>query len=309
MKPHIACSLAPSLVAALTLSTQPQQAWGQQSPVTDRTRPLVTTTWLAQHLGDEKLVLLHIGEQSEYDAEHIPGARYVRTSDILVQRASSGLRNEFPTPEALRASFEAVGVSDDSRIVVYCGNDWRVMTARVALALDYIGLGAQSSVLDGGLRLWRDEGRTVTAAVTPFEVGRLSSRPVRGIVVNADWVAEHLGLPGYAIVDARPAELFSGAEASAGVAAGHVPGAGNLPYSDLWDEAGRLRKASELERLFREAGVETGDTVVAYCHTGMAAAPVLLAARTLGHDIRLYDGSFEEWGTAPNRPVEVTPRR
>ena len=126
---------------------------------------IVSTAWLAEHLNDRSLVLLHVGDKKEYDAAHIPGAQFIQLSDISTPRGQ-GLTLELPAVDQLKATFEKFGVTDKSRIVVYFGKDWISPTARVYLTLDYLGLGDRTSILDGGLPAWRSEGRPVTAEVS-----------------------------------------------------------------------------------------------------------------------------------------------
>jgi thiosulfate/3-mercaptopyruvate sulfurtransferase len=130
--------------------------------------------------------------------------------DILVRRAESGLRNELPSPEQLRDALEALGVSDHSRVVVYWDGDWMIQAARLALTLDYMGLGQQTSVLDGGMPMWKEEGRPLTTEIPTVLIGTLTRQPLHDMLVDADWVAEHLQDSGYALVDARSATLYNG---------------------------------------------------------------------------------------------------
>lgn len=111
---------------------------------------LVSTEWLARHLGDRNLVLLHVGDPREYAAEHIPGARFVSVREISAP--SGALTLEMPSPAELRGRLERLGISDDSRVVVYYGRDWVSPATRVVLTLDWIGLGDRTSLLDGGCR-------------------------------------------------------------------------------------------------------------------------------------------------------------
>ena len=112
---------------------------------------VVDAAWLKAHLADPDLVLLHVGDKEEYEAAHIPGARFVSQQDISVSdHSGKGLMLEMPPAEDLRHRLEALGISDKSRIVVYYGKDWVSPSTRVMFTLDYAGLGARSSLLDGG---------------------------------------------------------------------------------------------------------------------------------------------------------------
>jgi thiosulfate/3-mercaptopyruvate sulfurtransferase len=124
---------------------------------------VVNTAWLAQHLKDPDLVLLHVGDKDEYAAKHIPGARYVSLSDIATSdHSATGLILEMPpTAEDLRGRLEKLGISNDSRVVVYYGKDWVSPSTRVIFTLDYAGLGDRAVLLDGGMGAWVRDGHDV----------------------------------------------------------------------------------------------------------------------------------------------------
>jgi thiosulfate/3-mercaptopyruvate sulfurtransferase len=294
----LACLAAAALIPTLAL---PSTAQAQSSP---RSRMLVTTTWLADHVRDPDLVLLHVGDRAEYDAGHIQGARYIQLRDIaLPQAEAGGLSLQLPPPGKLAPTLESLGISDDSRIVVYYGNDWVTPATRVIFTLDYMGLGDRTTLLDGGMQQWKKEGRPLTADVPAPDKGRLSARSGRDLVASLDWVKSRLDAPGARIIDARAAVFYDGVQEGSG-RLGHIQGAANIPYSAVFTDDLRLADEATLRGLFTAAGVKTGDTVVTYCHIGQQATAVLFAARSLGYDVRLFDGSFEEWAQHPELPVD-----
>jgi len=266
----------------------------------------VSTVWLADHLRDPNLVLLHIGDRKEYDKEHIPGARFVDLDDISVSNHDhdhGGLMLEMPQPDSLRARLEALGISDKSRVIVYYGNDWVSPATRVIFTLDYAGLGSGSALLDGGMQAWKTEHRAVTAETPKPQRGKLAALTINPIVVNAAWVKSRIGTPNFHLIDGRAAVYYDGVEAG-GPRKGHIKGAKSLPFTEVTDDKLYLRKPAELKLLFAKAGVADGDTVVAYCHIGQQGTAVLFAARAIGHPVLLYDGSFQEWSRKPELPVE-----
>src|SRR5262245_8104258 len=167
-----------------------------------RSSMIVSTDWLAQHLNDKSLVLLHVGDKKEYDAAHIAGAQFIQNSDISTPRGS-GLVLELPPVEQLKATFEKFGVTDNSRIIVYFGKDWVTPTSRVYFTLDYLGLGDRTSILDGGLPAWIAEKRPVTAETSAPKPGTFTPHPNPKLVVDANWVSANVNKPGVAILDAR----------------------------------------------------------------------------------------------------------
>lgn len=272
---------------------------------------LVTTTWLAQHLNDANLVLLHVGDKSEYAARHIAGARHVALMNLSVERG--GLSLEMPPVDDLRQTLETLGISDHSRIVVYYDKSGITAATRVVFTLDYAGLGGDTSLLDGGLEAWTRDGRDVTAAIAPARVGSLSPLATTPIVVDADYVLAHLKAPHVAIVDARAAAFYDGVDSGKSMVGsamvphktGHIAGAHSVPFTTVTDDHLVFRSAAELAAIFAKAGVQPDDTIIGYCHIGQQATAMLFAARTLGHPVLLYDGSFQDWSRHDDRyPVD-----
>lgn len=268
---------------------------------------LVSTAWLAEHLGDRTVVIINIGPRASYDAAHIPGARFLDMSSI----AASGqpLTLELPPVEKLKSSFEDLGVSDNSRIVICFLANYVSPATRVFFTLDYLGLGKQTSLLDGGFEAWRTQGRTVTTDAPAIKRGAITPHPRPELVVDAAWVAANLSKPNVAIVDARAPEFYTGASAGRMPRAGHIPNAVNVPFSSLADDANKLKDSATLRKLFEEAGIKPGKEVVSYCHIGQQATLIYFVAKYLGYDARLYDGSFEDWSRRSELPVVGTPTK
>lgn len=269
-----------------------------------RAQMLVTPAWVAEQMEKGKVVLLHVGEKAGYDAEHIPGAQYITFEDVAM-RNSEGTPLELRPLAELEDLAQRLGISENTAVVIYMGKDWITPGARVYFTLDYLGLGAQTAVLDGGLPAWKAEGRAVTAEVPTVARGNYKARPRSEIVVTADWVQKNIGNAAVTLVDARTLDFYTGASDARGAypRPGHIPGAVNVPYRDLWQEGGKLKEAAALEEIFRAAGVKPGARVVTYCHIGQQASLAYFVAKSLGYDAAMYDGSFTEW-TAKNLPVE-----
>jgi thiosulfate/3-mercaptopyruvate sulfurtransferase len=258
-------------------------------------------------LDDPQLVLLHVGDTTEYKAAHIPGARLLELRTLSAPRTSpEDLVLQMPEPAALKTALEALGISDDSRIVIYMGKDWVTPTARAVYTLDYAGFGERTRLLDGGLPAWQAAGRPVTADVPAPHTGRIAALRIRADrIVDKAWVEAHRQDRGITLIDARSQSSYDGVQADQG-RNGHIPGAASVPWASLYDEeSARLKSADELRAVFAAAGFEPGDTVVGYCHIGQYATAMLFAARSLGYDIRLFDGSFQEWARDPASPVEA----
>lgn len=265
--------------------------------------PLVPVDWLSQRLEDDNLVLLHVGDADDYGAEHIPGAVLVSTADVSApaSRDRSEPALEMPEPEALRTELESLGVSDDSRIVVYFAGDFTAAT-RVLFTLRNFGFASRAQLLDGGLTAWKAAGNPVTDEPTAVEPGRLSPLTRGDLVVDAAYVNGHRTEQGVKVVDARASVFYDGTRRG-GSRAGHIADAVTVPFSEITADDGHVKSVTELEAVFRAAGVQPGDTVITYCHIGQQATATLFGALLLGHPVRLYDGSYNQWSQDPNLPV------
>ncbi len=291
-----------AILAASPLATRQKDA---------RASMLVTPAWLAGHINDPRLVLLHVGTPEEYARKHIAGARFVRLEDIAQHDMEHDkLMLEMPPADDLRDRLTKLGISDDSRVIVYFGNDWVSPSTRVVLTLDYAGLGASTSLLDGGMPAWVKEGHPVTDAVTAAQVGTLAPLRIKPLIVTGEWVRDSAMRNGISLVDARDGGFYDGVMEGGPRThrkTGHIPGAKSVPFGSVWTDSNELLPADSIATLFRNAGVRAGDTVVGYCHIGQQATAMLFAARSLGFKVLLYDGSFEDWALR-DWPVEVPPK-
>jgi thiosulfate/3-mercaptopyruvate sulfurtransferase len=267
------------------------------------TRPdmLVSTDWLSNHLKDSNLVLLHVSaDRKAYDAGHLPGARFVALSDLVVTR--NGVPNELPEVPALKKLLESLGVSDNTRVILY--GDASVLPAtRAYFTLDYLGHGDRTALLNGGLEKWRSEGRTLTQDVPASAQGNLTPHLKPEIVMQFDAVqnatAQH-GQPGVpALIDVRPPADYSGEKGA------HIPTAVNLNWMDtqVSKDDSTLKSEVDLRRMYEAIGIKGDRPVATYCNSGMQASQSYFTLKYLGYDVKMYDGSMSEW-RAKNAPVE-----
>ena len=269
---------------------------------------LVDSSWLAEHINDRDLVLLHVGAKEDYDAGHIPGARLISEEDLStphdMAKMATELMLELPPVDQLRAKVASFGISDNSRIVVYSAPKTAVQSStRVIFTLDYLGLGDRTSLLNGGLPAWTRAGKTTTTQATTVRPGALTARAPKNVVTDAAFVKSLAGRASYKLVDARAPVFYNGTAPSFNAAMGHIPGAISIPFSEITDNS-QLIDREHVAALFQAASIKQGDTVVAYCHVGQQATAVVFAARLLGFPVMLYDGSFQDWVFNARGPVE-----
>lgn len=276
------------------------QAPAQNAPV------LVTTEWLAANLRAPGFVIFHIGDprsRSTYDAGHIPGAQFLNPfTDLSAPAVEGGLRLELPSAEHLDSVLEARGVSDESRVVLYTSDKYFTPASRAFFALEYAGLRGRVSLLDGGLEVWKAEGRPLTAEITSPTRASFTPRLQQQMVVDADFLKTRLDDPGLALIDARDTSFYKGADTHQG-RNGHIPGARNLPFNTVMLDNGKFKDPAALGAMLVNAGAVSGKTVVTYCHIGQQASLVWFTARMAGFDAKIYDGSFQDWARRTDLPV------
>lgn len=283
-----------AIFASFLCAAAASQATAQGKPV------LVDGKWLATRLSDPRVAVVHVvGARAEYDAGHLPGARLLPLNAVSLN--VEGLNAQLAPPAQVDSVLESIGISDGQHVVLY-GQPLPV--ARAFVTLERVGLKGSVSVLDGGLDTWREAGRPVTREATAVNNGTFTPR-VEDNVVDAAWINANRQQAGVKVLDARAPEFYLGVSPGATARAGHIPGAANVPFSSLTGELTSMREKGKIRRLFEQAGVGKGDSVVTYCHIGMQASLLYLAARTLGIPVKLYDGSWEDWAKRSELPVVV----
>ena len=273
---------------------------------------LVSTTWLAQHLDDRDLVVVDCSffmpasgrdAHTEYLSAHIPGARFLDIDQISDK--SHPAPHMLPPAQVFGEAMESIGVGRDDRIIVYDNSPLRT-AARGWFMLRHFG-GGRVAILDGGLQKWTAEGRPTESGEPEPRKARFDAQMRQGEVVSKAQMLAGAGAP---VIDARGRARFEGTEEDPrpGIAAGHMPGARNIPYSELYREDGTFKPVDEIRRRFEQAGVDPGKGFVATCGSGVTANSLIFAANQIGNrDARLYDGSWSEWGADPSTPKQKGP--
>lgn len=236
-----------------------------------------------------------------YLAGHLPGAVYVDLESDLARRGHPELgRYPLPSPADLERAARRWGLADGDLVVVYDDND-AVAAARAWWLLRRHGVDVR--VLDGGIRAWVDQG-------LPLESGDHVATGGTVILEDADLgvatidEAARAPLEGH-LLDVRAPEHYRGATAGVDPAAGHIPGAVNLPTVTHIAADGRLRAPDEIRSTLLSHGVDPGRPIVIYCGTGIASAHSALALAHAGVDARVYAGSWSQWSRTSGRPVAV----
>lgn len=269
----------------------------------------VSAQWLNEHLADENLIILDasmapVGFEQQVSDLVIPGA--LRFDIDAFSDASSSLPHTLPSAKLYSEMMSELGVSNNSHVVVY-DNLGLYSSPRAWWMGKIFGL-KNISVLDGGLPYWLQQGfNTEDQHSTASSAGNFEAKLDESALVTAMDILADLPDGSFHKVDARGAARFSGkaTEPRKGIHSGHIPGAKNIPFT-LCSNNGLLREPNELRALFEQQGISPNHTLVASCGSGVTACVLLLAATECGYDnIKLYDGSWAEWGNG-QWPIEVS---
>lgn len=272
---------------------------------------LVTTEWLAGELGKSDLRVVDASwflpadgrdARGEFETAHIPGAVFFDIDEVA--DTSSPYPTMLPSPEKFASRMQAMGLGDGCRVVVYDNSPYRT-AARAWWTMRVFGVH-QVMILDGGFQKWRAEGRPVESGKPVVRHRHFTVwhdpalvRSLKDMIVNLTSKQEQ-------VIDARSASRFQGRdpEPRPGVRPGHMPGALNLPYTELMNEDGTYKTGDALKAAFDAIGIDFTRPVVTTCGSGITASAVAFGLHLLGHTrVSVYDGSWAEWGAQPSTPV------
>ncbi len=278
------------------------------------TSPLVQTDWLQDHLTDTDLRIIEIrgkvlppteppphylSDRAGYEAAHIPGAVYVDWQVDIVEPGSPS--NDIASPARFSALMQALGVSGRSRVVI-ADDAGGMFATRLRWALRYYGHEAVQ-ILDGGWTKWIAEGRTTSADIPQYPRGGFQARANPRLIATAEDILQSLADGGMQLIDTRSPGEFSGV-ASRAKHVGHIPTAINLPRSVLVADDLTLKPADELRLVMEGSNIDlNAEDCVLYCNSGVSATYGMLAMEVLGaKNLRIYDGSWKDWGSDPATP-------
>lgn len=271
---------------------------------------LVTTEWLANEMGASDLRIVDCTKHlpgtgrdplAEYEAGHIPGAVFMDLADLT--DTSNPVENMLPSAEKFASRMQSLGLGDGSRIVLY--DDSAVKTAARAWFMLKMFGAHDVALLDGGIAKWKAEGRPLAQGKETLRHRHFTAwQDDSNVRTKADVLA-NLHSKAEQVVDARGAARWSGADPDPrpGIAAGHIPGSLNVPFTELYNADGTFKDKARLKAAFESAGVDLSKPITTSCGSGVTASVLLFALSLLGkEDTALYDGSWSEWGADPDTP-------
>ncbi len=274
---------------------------------------LVSSDWLAKHMDAPDVRVVdaswHMPQanrnaRAEYDAQHIPGAVFFDIDDIA--DSDSALPHMLPPPEKFASRVRKLGLGDGNRIVVY--DTTGVSAAARAWWMFRVFGHEDVAVLDGGMTKWQAEGRPVTDTKSEPRERHFTARVNTFLVRDYDQVLADVERRREQFVDARSPGRFNATEPEPrpGLRGGHAPGSINLPFLRLLNPKDKtMLPAEAIRAAFEGAGVDLSKPMLTSCGSGVTACILSLGLYLIGHkDVPVFDGSWTEWASNPDSPIE-----
>jgi thiosulfate/3-mercaptopyruvate sulfurtransferase len=275
---------------------------------------LVTAEWLSQHIDDPDLVVLdctvvtiphddggfhNVSGRPDYETGHIPNAGFADLKSDLCD-TSSPIEFAMPTPEQFCRAMGALGVGDDSRVVLYDTN-YTGWAARVWWMLRWVGFD-RAAILDGGLGAWTSEGHPLSMETVARPAKQLTPAPRPELIADREEVLASIDDDNVYLIDTLPEEFYRG-DIAIYARPGHIPGALNINGLKVLDKTGRFRSDEELAAMHN---IDPTARVITYCGGGIVASTNAFILTRLGFtNVGVYAASLQEWAADPANPMVV----
>lgn len=264
---------------------------------------LVTPQWVKEKMNDKQTIILQVNFlRLDFEKEHIAGSRFL-WPDWLLANSPEGSYNP-PDPKEATKILQELGINKDSKIILCFSKSDLNITARMFVTLEYLGLQGRVSLLNGGLEAWKNAGNDVANGPEIKKKGNYIAT-VNKVLVDKEYVLASLQNSESVVVDARLKRFYDG-EPTGYPRDGHITGAKNIQFTDMFDSTSAFKSDEELMSFFLPVVPDKKKEIVDYCFIGQTASVLYMAARQLGYKIKLYDGSMQEWSRLEHLPMEKT---
>ena len=265
---------------------------------------IVSPQWLHENLNDPDLVILYTGFviKGDFDREHIEGSRFL-WADWLAPDTPEASMNVVDVKEATKR-LQDLGINKNSKIVLcHKGGDVTI-TSRMFCSLEYYGLKDKVSYLNGGIEAWKKAGYPVTSKAPVYKKGNYVAT-INPVLVNKDYVLNALNTSTKLVLDARMKSWYDG-DGTGNPRDGHITGAFNIPDHDRVDYANSINTAPIMKKKFHIVAPDKTKEIVLYCFIGQTACVDYVVGRSLGYNMKVYDGSMQEWSRDEKLPMKKT---